>query len=567
VLVQREALTACAIELNLYYTSNEGDCAMSTDVQEPKRLSEPNVPESDAKRQSALEVLARASVDRPDDIMFTFLDTGEDVTIGQLHERVVQWAGSLMALGVAEGDPVAVMLPTSAQAYYAWLGTAWMKALQVGINVAQRGSMLTHVLNSAGARVAIVSHDLVYTIADVADALTCLDTVVVLGGQPDSGLPFRALSESEFLAGAVDASDLTPPGWDDISAVVYTSGTTGPSKGVLVPWASVHSNHCTYQTLGRDDRFYTTWPVFHLSGMMPFTVMITCGGRTFVRSKFSVSGYWDDIRASGATLTVLLAGLTNYLWSQPERPDDRENPLRQMTMAPVIPQFKEFEKRFGLVIHTAWAMSEIGAVTSLYYPMPNHRSCGRPNPDYELRIVDSEGNDVGPEVVGEALVRCRDRSKMSPGYLNMPEKTAESWVGGWFHTGDGLKYDDDGNYYYADRLKDSIRRKGENISSFEVENEINAHPEVLESAAVAIRDAAQMDEEVMVLVVRHKNARVTEGELWEFMAARCPAYMVPRYIEFIADLPKTHSGRTRKIELRERGVTTTTWDCATQPAG
>lgn len=525
-----------------------------------RRHAQPNHPISDEQRLSALEVLAQAAVDRPGDIMFTFMDTGEDVTVGQLHDRVLRWAGALAALGVQAGDTVAVMLPTRADAYYAWLGAAWLKGMQVGVNIAHRGSMLLHVLNSCGAEVAIVAQEFLPALAEIADSLTRIKVVVVPDATRTADLPLPVLPGKEFLSAATDVSHLAPPGWNDVAAVVYTSGTTGPSKGVLVPWASIHSNHLTYQTLDADDRFYSMWPVFHLSGMMPFTVMLTCGGRTFVRSKFSTSSFWNDIRASGATLTVLLAGLTNYLWNKPERVDDADNPLRQLTMAPVIPQCQEFEKRFGVEIHTAWAMSEIGAVTMLHHPLPNHRTCGRVAPDYQLRIVDADGNDVGPDTAGEAWVGCADRAKMSRGYLNLPEKTEESWAGGWFHTGDSLMYDSDGNYYYVDRLKDSIRRKGENISSFEVENEMNAHPQVLESAAVAVRDAQLMDEEVMVLVVRHEGATVTEEELWDFMFDRCSAYMVPRYIEFVDAFPKTHSGRTRKVELRDRGVTPATWD-------
>jgi crotonobetaine/carnitine-CoA ligase len=245
--------------------------------------------------------------------------------------------------------------------------------------------------------------------------------------------------------------------------------------------------------------------------------------------------------------------------SQPETAEDADNSLTDVLMAPVIPDYRAFETRFGLRIHTGFSLSEVGLPVIGAHPLPNHRTCGRLAPGYEIRLSDESGEEVGANVVGEAWVRAADPDWICRGYLNMPEKTAEATAHGWFHTGDGLMRDEDGNYYYVDRMKDCIRRRGENISSFDVENEVNAHPDIVESAAFEVK-GEDGDGEVMIAVVRKVGSTLSESDIVEFLIPRLSRFMIPRFIEFVVELPKTHTNRTRKIELRERGATDTTWD-------
>ncbi len=370
----------------------------------------------------------------------------------------------------------------------------------------------------------------------------------------------RLVSGGDFFNGVTPAAGLPVPTKSDICSVVNTSGTTGPSKGVLMSWELLGTFSAALgPATGERFRMYSTWPTFHNSGKFAFNEAVRRGGSLFVRQRWQTDKFWSDVRASGATVSGVIGGVSNFIWSLPARVDDADNTLEYMFMAPVIPQYREFEKRFGLTICSGYGQSEAGGPIMCSSPLPNHRTCGRVVPGYHVKLVDPEGNEVGTHTVGEALVRSDDPDRMFAGYLNMPEKTAESWAGGWFHTGDGMMRDEDGNYYYADRVKDSIRRRGENISSFEVENEVNAHPAVAESVAVAAK-GEDGDGEVLIFVVRKPGSRVTPEELIEFLIPRMSRFMVPRFIDFIDALPKTPSNRTRKVELRDRGVTATTWD-------
>ncbi|HSV83358.1 MAG TPA: AMP-binding protein [Ramlibacter sp.] len=509
---------------------------------------------------SVPQQLVEAVTQRPADTLLTFLDTGQDFSNADVLQEALRWSAALQQLGVRPGETVVAMLPPCPAAVFEWLGTAWLGALEVPLNTEYRGNMLAQVVNNARARVAVVSAQYLGRFADIAEKLEHLKVIVVADADEGTASGLEIVHGPKLLAGTPPATGLTTPRREDVAAVIYTSGTTGASKGVVMPWGVLPTHSASFGPVtGRGFRFYSTWAMFHCAGKAGVTDAISRGGTLILRQRWRTDQFWSDVRASGATSTGFLGGISNFIWSQPERPDDADNPLEHVLMAPVIPQYLAFERRFGLKIHTGFASSEAGMPTSCPSPVPNHRTCGRLVPGYQIRLVDAQGNEVGPNTVGEALVRAEDRDTMFRGYLNMPEKTAEAWEGGWFHSGDGLVRDEDGNYYFVDRVKDSIRRRGENISSFEVENEVNAHPEVLESAAVEAK-GEDGDGEVMVFVVRHPGADLQPQALVEFLVPRMPRFMVPRFVEFVDALPKTHTNRTRKIELRNRGVGASTWD-------
>jgi crotonobetaine/carnitine-CoA ligase len=248
----------------------------------------------------------------------------------------------------------------------------------------------------------------------------------------------------------------------------------------------------------------------------------------------------------------------------PPKLDDSDNSLESILMGPLLANFDEFAERFGVRIATGYAMTEIGGpLASQGWDLPNAFSCGTIRtgyPDYELRVVDEHDEPVGLGEIGELIIRTGEPWNLNSGYFNMPEKTAEAWRNGWFHTGDGFKVDEEGNYYFVDRLKDAIRRRGENISSFEVEAYVMRHPAVAEVAAVAA-PSEHMEDEVKVVVVRRPGEEVTAEELIEFLIPIMPRFMIPRYVEFIAELPKTDTTqRVRKMILREDVLNENTWD-------
>src|SRR5581483_201800 len=415
----------------------------------------------------------------PDRVAIDVVGRDAVVTYAELHDSVLRWAGAFRRLGVAAGERVAVMLPTSVDAYRAWFGLAWLRALEVPVNTDYRGGILAYLLGQSKARVAVVSARYLDRLAEVAADVAGLETVVVPdadGPLPD--LPFKLLTGAEFLAGVEPAAALRPPAWDDVAAVIYTSGTTGPSKGVLVPWGEIATMGSCFpdDAFTASSRLYSFWPTFHMSGKWPLYAVIDRGATLCLRERWKTDAFWADVRAMRADLAVIFGPLPLFLAAQPEQPDDADNPLTDVVMAPVIPGFREFEARFGVRIHTASGMTEIGLPMRGYHPLPNHRTGGRLLPGYDVRLVDDDGNDVGPNVAGELLVRANVRHRLSLGYLDLPEATEAAWTDGWFHTGDAFLVDDDGHWYFVDRIKDCLRRRGENISSFEVENAVNAHP-------------------------------------------------------------------------------------------
>jgi crotonobetaine/carnitine-CoA ligase len=248
----------------------------------------------------------------------------------------------------------------------------------------------------------------------------------------------------------------------------------------------------------------------------------------------------------------------------PEQPGDADNPLRNVSMGPLVNEVEEFKRRFGVQVSTGYGMTEIAVpLASDAWNLANATSCGRVRtgyPGYDVRVVDEWDRPLGPDEVGELIVRTAEPWTMNAGYYNMPAETAAAWRNGWFHTGDAFRYDADGNYYFVDRIKDAIRRRGENISSFEVEAYVIRHPAVAECAAVAV-PSEHSEDEVKVVVVPAPGAVVDPRELIEFLMPTMPRFMIPRYVEIVDALPKTPTMRVRKVELRTAAaVTDATWD-------
>lgn len=503
----------------------------------------------------------RALAAGPDEV--ALVGPGGRYTFAESRERSLRIAGGLASLGVEWQRPVALLLDNSLDAVHAWSGIGLGGMVEVPVNSAYKGDFLTHVLNDSGARTLICEDSYVERVERVAADLTALDTLVVRG-DPAAADPLRGRVRVVPF-GELPAADPAPPRAvdpADLMAYMYTSGTTGRSKGVLISHAHAYT-YASREDQARPvagDRILVTLPLFHLAGQWygVYQALIH-RARCVLEPAFSVSGFWPTVRAHGITVTVMLGAMAELLHQAEPRPDDADNPLELAIMAPLASDVDAFRRRFGVEVAAVYGMSEIGSVLNGPPETIVGGEAGFPRPGYELRLVDEAGHDVPAGRVGELWVRPEDPRIVMRGYHNLPEKTAETLVDGWVHTGDAFRTDAEGRFYFSDRMKDALRRRGENVSSFEVERIINEHPDVYESAVVAV-PAELGEDEIKAVVVPHENRRIDPEELTRFLIDRLPYFMVPRYLEFTGALPKTPTQKVHKHLLRESGTTGDVWD-------
>jgi crotonobetaine/carnitine-CoA ligase len=506
-------------------------------------------------------LLATRARETPDRVYLQEVDGGTS-TFAEAEAAMRRWAGLLRSCGVRDGDRVGVMLPVGQLAHVLWFACGWLKAWEVPINTAFKGPMLAHVLRDAAVSVLVVAE------RHLADALAVLDqapavhTLVVPDLQGPTPACDRRVLGPDAIKRAPAAREQVPAiSATDVATVMYTSGTTGPSKGCVLPWGEFAWGLDLFAPRkDGTDCHYCPFPANHLSGKCPVYNMAAFGGRVVLRERYSTEAFWPDVTRHGCTTTLLLGGLATFLYKQPARETDAHNPLETVFMAPVLPEYQEFEARFGVRTIACYGMTEI-AWPFLWAdaPLPNARTCGRRRDGWHVRIVDPDGRDVPVGDVGELWVRCDRPDSMMKEYLGRPEATAQAWASGWFHTGDAFRRDEQGLYYFVDRLKDALRRRGENISSFEVESYVKSHPAVLDCAVVAV-PAESGEDEVKAVVVPKPGQAVDPAALLQFLLPQMPDFMIPRYVEVVEALPLTATSKVRKAELRAAGVTAGTWD-------
>jgi crotonobetaine/carnitine-CoA ligase len=486
----------------------------------------------------------------------------------EAHEQSLRWASAFRALAVVPGQTAATMVPNSCKSFLAWQGLAWCRAIEVPIHDQFRGDLLAHVLNDSGARLLVVDSQYVDRIAAVADKLDQLRTVVALGNATPASQepPFDVVSEVDFVNGSTTLGRLADPEPHDIAAVLYTSGTTGASKGVMLPWPAVYSagiGTCPLANLASADVFYHMGTSSHIGAKaFPF-LMALAGGQILVREVFSKSQFWADVDRVGATVTALYGSMSHFLMNEPASERDNQHALRKVLMAPLPPWLEAFNARFGVRTKTTYGMTELPPPIGGSFDLDDYRSCGRQIggfPGYQLRLVDENDYEVRNGQVGELIVRSAQPWSMNVGYLNNPAATAEAWRNGWFHTGDAMRRDSDGRYYFIDRTKDVIRRSGENISSAEVEAAINQCDGVAESAVIAVPADSGIEDEVLAVIVPRSGSRFEPEALIDFLAPRIPRFMLPRYIACRTGLPKTATLRVKKAELRGSDWKESAWD-------
>lgn len=473
--------------------------------------------------------------------------TGREASYGQAWDLVRRWASWLDDLGVRPGDRVVSMLPASVDAAVLWLAAGCIGALEVPVNPELRGVFLRHVLSDSGSRVCLVRPEHAELLASAGiDGLRVV-TVGRDGGPVNHTTP---------------AGDLRFPAPADPSCVIYTSGTTGLPKGVVISWAQMSAliGRIPRSWLSRRDCAYLCHPMFHVTGRTPLVVMSDVGGRVMLRERFSASAFLDDIRAGGCTTTTAYVGL---MLGVPEREDDADNPLRFVFGQANLSLSARFARRFGAHVLEAYGSTEIGFPIVQRTPPPDlgHRWIGRPRPGYATRVVGADGADVPDGTAGELWVRPPARELMLLEYLNQPDATAAATAHGWYHTGDAVVRHGNGSYTFVDRMKDTIRRNGENISSAAIEAVVSADPAVAECAVLGVPDPVTGQEIVVVAVP--SRAGCDPAELYDRLREQLPRYALPSYILLVDAVPRTPTNKIRKAELRELVDLSAAW----RPAG
>ena len=507
-------------------------------------------------------VLDRRAEQYPDRTMMSI--AGADVTFEQMRQRSCAAASVLADLGVGRGDCVALFTGTCPEWVYFWLGAARIGAVSAAVNAANKGDFLLHALRLSRAKVILTDADRRPRVDEVVQAL---DTVTAIVVQDDS--LSAALSRGADLPPADG-----PAGARDVGCLFYTSGTTGPSKAVATTWHYLFTVAATVASaweFREGEVLWTAMPLFHLSAAASVLAPMLVGGTTVLAKAFHPGEVWDDIRACDAVGFAGAGAMVSMLRNLPPDPRDAQLPLRFISAAPIEANaYHDIEKRYGCRVVTMYGMTEafpiaVKGVADEGVP----GTSGRPNPNFDVRIVDEHGNSVPAGTVGEIACRPRNPHVMSEGYVS--EGAADSTRPGipvrkhpeWFRTGDLGRFDADQNLTYVDRVKDCLRRRGENVSSVEVETVVMRHPAVAEAAAVAVPSELGEDDIRLVVTVR-PGATLDCAELLDFCAARMPYFCVPRFVDVVGELPKNGIGRIRKDLLRGRGLSPDTWDRESQ---
>jgi carnitine-CoA ligase len=495
-------------------------------------------------------VLDRRAEEYPDRVMLSI--AGTDVTFEQMRQRSCAAATMLTDLGVGRGECVALFTATCPEWVYFWLGAARIGAVSAAVNAANRGDFLLHTLRLSQAKVIFTDAERRPRVDEVAGLLDTVTDIVVQDDSLNGVLSLGAdRPQEDGFAGVAD-----------VGALFYTSGTTGPSKAVATTWHYLFSVAATVASAWEfcpGEVLWTAMPLFHLSAAPSVLAPMLVGGTTVLAEAFHPSDVWDDVRAHGAIGFAGAGAMVSMLQNLPPDSRDAQLPLRFISAAPIdADSYRDIEKRYGCRIVTMYGMTEafpIAVKSVADQGVPG--TSGRPNPNFDVRIVDEHGNPLPAGTIGEITCRPRYPHVMSEGYISQGMTVDPHQE--WFRTGDLGRLDTDQNLTYVDRIKDSLRRRGENVSSVEVETVVMRHPAVAEAAAVGVPSELGEDD-ILLIVTLRPGATLDCAELLDFCAARMPYFCVPRFVETVNELPKNVIGRIRKDLLRTRGLNPGAWD-------
>ena len=522
------------------------------------------------------EILRRRAEEHPDRDYLKFADNPW-VSYGETNARANRIANALLARGVQKGESVSVMLPNCEEFLPVWFGILKAGAVMSSINTAYKGDFLSWTVNLVEAKKLIISDQYLDRLELIKNDLPKLEHVIVMETAnregPDPSLPF------EPLAALWEESDAEPEveyAWTDDARIMFTSGTTGRSKGVIKQNAADYfSARGLLEGLGvmkgagweslKDDTFFSCLPLFHSNAqVLSGYPALVAGARIAYVERFSSSRFWQNVIDAEATIFNSIGAVSYFIWNIPPSDLDRAHKVHTVFAAPAPKDvYHEFEERFGVRFIEGYGLTETGMATYMDPTRPAiPGSCGKANPGYEVTIVEP-GTDrpLPPDTPGEIVVDMRIPNIVMRAYYGMPEKTAEDFRNLKLHTGDLGRMDGEGYVYFMDRVKDYIRRRGENVSSMEVEKITMDHPAIKEAAAIGVKagEGASSEDEIMIVCIA-KDEPPDPAELIHWLAERMPYFMVPTYIRFVDSLPKTPTERVQKVKLREEGITADTFD-------
>jgi len=526
------------------------------------------------RKDTALGLMLEDIASKIGDKPFLQFREEKEVTYAEVNEIGNRIGNSLVELGVKKGDNVSIFSPNSLEFLYSIYGISKIGAAEAAVNTAYKGDFLSYILNDSRSEVLVVEGTLLPLVEQVEGKLEYLKKVVIIPSDQKHGEKpkwrFKSYWFEELLGGSPKlpgvAREVTHK---MIASITYTSGTTGPSKGVMIPHYYLYVAATTAIEIGdmtSNDVSLVCAPFFHGNPkfLQVYAAMLS-GSKAVVYPKFSVSEFWSWVRKHNVTRTNLVGVMMPFLLSQPPREDEGENPLEICLLAPnPAGMTEQFIERFKLKgCSAAFGQSETNLIAVKHWNEEVPPGCpGKINTKYlDVRIFDENDDEAPVGVQGEIVLRPKEPYLISMGFYNKPEKTAEALRNCWFHTGDGGYIDKDGYFYFTDRIKDYIRRRGENVSSVEVEVAISAHPKIKEVAVIGIStEYGGLEQEIMAYIVLQEDAELKPEELMKWCEERLPYYVIPRYIEFIEDMPKTPTERVKKYELKKLGISENTWD-------
>lgn len=519
----------------------------------------------------ALEDKAKKNLNR----VFLYFED-QEITYDTMNKNANKIANGFRNLGVKKGENVCIFLPNCPEYFYLWFGLSKIGAVEVPVNNHYRGNMLEYLLNNSEARILVIDSSFVDRLKLVAEDLRHIEHLVIFSRGSYGEMEIKEVTQffRKFklttYRDLFDQSDIDPladVNYSDPFAIMYTSGTTGPSKGVILPhnyaFASFPEPMQKYLDVTSEDVFYNCWPMFHVTAQIEVAmVAFLSDAKCVLVDRFSASRFWEDSRRYGCTRFSYMGAVVSILMKQPERPNDRNNPMKVGFGVPTPKALhKAFEERFGVKLCEPYGSTDVGTATlnHLHDYKIGIGTAGRPLENFEVKIFDEDDREVSPGQAGEIVVRPKRPYIMLTGYYKMPETTIQAFRNCWFHTGDYGYMDEDGYLFFAERKKDAIRRRGENISSQEVEEILDMHPKVLKSAVVGVASDLS-EEEVLAFVKIRKGEILTPEDLLNFCQERMAYFMVPRYVEFIDEFPLTPTNKIEKYKLKQKGISPSTWD-------
>lgn len=518
------------------------------------------------ERDTPIAALARAATRHPDKVFLDF--SGETYTYGEFDRLTNRLAHSLQAQGVGVGSTVASLLDNNIDAVALWIALNKISAVSVPLNTALKGEFLRHQIADSKAEILVCEAAYAGRVFELADELSNISQVFHRGELDRTEAAPFGVAEFASCYSADESALNVMPDPAELNALIYTSGTTGPSKGCMISGNQMcHVARLLLRAapFTADDILWTPLPLYHMNAIATGIVSTMLMGATIsIAPRFSVSGFWPAIEASGATAISILGALGTLLAQAPDN-DAMARCFEQVHTVKGNPFSAEikaiWKQRFGAqhVGSNAYGLTE-ALITSV--PPSDDippGSSGKCAPEFDVRIFDDEDNELPAGEPGEVVCRPLRPDIMFKGYWQRPEATLKAMRNMWFHTGDIGKFDKDGFFYFVDRKKDYLRRRGENISSFEMESAILLHPEV-EQVAVHAVFSPYGEDDLKVTAKLTDAADLSEEALCRWLIDRVPHYAVPRYIEFRRELPVNPQGRVLKFQLREEGVTPMSWD-------